>query len=82
MWGPKFSETYSWMPLIRKLYNHTLYDINNGIDIVAKPRFVFGDPSAPQGNDLATWGIWTCHSSNIGSPSTIRRTARSPSGTG
>ena len=29
---------------------------------------MFGNPSAPQGNDLATWGIWTCYSTDIANP--------------
>jgi hypothetical protein len=64
VWGAAFSETYS-MEVVRKLFNHTRFDIKKGIALVEKPRFVFGNPSAPQGNDLATWGIWTCYSTDI-----------------
>jgi hypothetical protein len=66
VWGAAFSETYT-MAVVRKLFDHTRFDIANGIAIVEKPRFVFGDPCAPQANDLASWGIWTCYTTDIAS---------------
>ena len=77
VWGAAFSKTYV-MDLLHKLYNHTLCDINNGIAIVGKPRFVFGDPLAVQGNDLATWAIWTALNNSLSPPPSC---PHSPSGT-